>query len=120
MQETLALVFPSCRMNSNEYTQVLEDHLLVFLQGNAQVRFRFRQDNTSLHVSRITAGWLHIHSIDLLWWRPCSPDMNPVENLWAIPVRHVDAERPGMVSKKTSLFAWLATSQAWLVTSQVV
>jgi transposase len=33
---------------------------------------------------RIIKDWLQHHDIEIMIWPPYSPDLNPIENLWAI------------------------------------
>ena len=63
----------------------MEDHLLAFLQGDTQAKFLLVQDNCF-------SGCEPYNCIDVLPLSPCSPHMKPVENLWSILVRRVDAE----------------------------
>ena len=45
------------------------------------------QDKARIHTSRQSKEWFENHGILLLDWPPYSPEMNPIENLWAIVKR---------------------------------
>ena len=83
------LAFTSSKMNSEEYTDVLDRHLLPFLEEIHPQCAVFQQDNASIHTSRRTKEWLASKNINLLDWPACSPDCNPIENLWGMLVRKI-------------------------------
>lgn len=87
----LAMAFTSNRMNSKDYQQVLEIHLLPFFRGQKRRQFSYAQDNASIHVSEDTLAWFKSKKIPLVDWPACSPDMNPTENLFGILTRDVFA-----------------------------
>ena len=72
--------------------------------------FILQQDNATPHTSKSTKNFLELHGIKALKWPPNSPDLNPIENLWAIMKREVEKcndptrryyklrERPGIVT----------------------
>ena len=42
------------------------------------------QDNAPIHFSKYTKEWMRINKVKFLDFPRCSPDLNPIENLWEI------------------------------------
>lgn len=103
---TLPLVFVSNKMNSRDYQETLETSLIPYWQPD----FLFMQDNASIHQSASTIAFLRDHGVSLLEWPACSPDLNPIENLWGILVRDVYRDNRQFSNvedlKKAILTAW--------------
>ena len=108
----LTLGFPSTRMDSSEYQIILEANLLPYLRKFQRRKFIFQQDNASVHVSQSTRQWFQRRQITLLEWPACSPDCNPMENLWGALVRHVYAEKRQFETTETLREAILASWHA--------
>jgi len=69
--------------------------------------FIFQQDGAPCHTAKISIKWFTDNKIELLTWPGNSPDLNPIENLWARLKRLVTAKRP---SNKTQLIEAIISS----------
>lgn len=61
---TVPLTFPSCRMNSAVYPEILKANLLLYMHSHWQKSFPFQQDNARTHTSSSTKPWLQTTILD--------------------------------------------------------
>lgn len=71
-------------MNSEKYIRVLETRLLPQIRdwfGDSQ--WIFQQDSAPCHTAKSVKKWFQENDVTVLPWPGNSPDMNPIESLWA-------------------------------------
>jgi hypothetical protein len=80
----------------------------------------YLHDNASYHRSRDTQAWFHNNGVSLVELPPHSPDLNPIENLWADLKDRVQSRRPRSVAELKEIVTaeWANTSQ--LICSDLV
>lgn len=78
--------------NAARYVDILQHNLLqTALHFYPQEPWWFQQDNAPQHTSQAARTWFHNHGVNLLDFPPYSPDLNPIENLWAVLKSRVEA-----------------------------
>ena len=80
-------------INSDSYQAILSECLIDSMKPFYPDGFILQQDNAPPHVSKSTKKFLEANQILTITWPAISPDLNPIENLWAI-IKH-EIEKQG-------------------------
>ena len=81
------------RINQEVYQNVLENCLkpsIELLQANTE-DWIFQQDNAPAHTAHSIRSYFDENNITVMSWPARSPDLNPIENIWAIIDRKMSA-----------------------------
>lgn len=100
------------KMTAAEFADLLSTKLIPLMSDvfdGDRSAFVLMQDGDGCHTAKIVRNRLKIEGVEDLWpWPAHSPDLNPIENAWAIVERHLQMANP-----RTAAGLWEAMQRAW-------
>jgi len=91
-------------MNTAKYIELLETKLMKIYNNN----YYILGDNDPKHNSAKAKQFLKNKSVMCIDFPPCSPDLNPIENIWAIYKAKIRKEKYANLNDlaETALHIW--------------
>lgn len=108
------LVFIDGIMEDPRYVDILSRNLQSSAVLMGLDRFIFQQDNDPKHTSKLAREYFDKKNITIMQWPPQSPDMNPIENLWADLKNKVAEKLPKNITELKEII----TSEWALITKE--
>jgi transposase len=96
-------------MDARMYTDYMARYMKPYaLRTWPNKPWHFLQDNASYHGARASYQWFHNNGVSLIPLSPHSPDLNPIENLWADLKRRIEARNVSSIEELKQI-----ASQEW-------
>ena len=79
-------------VTADTYLKTLKKHIVPHMKANPNAIWQ--EDNASPHKAKKVQEYLREENIDVLEWPPKSPDLSPIEIIWAYMKRELNKNYP--------------------------
>ena len=81
---------PGEKINSDKHTDVTKTHVIPTMK---KLKLKhLLQDRAPIHRSKKSRKFLQKNQVNYIWLPACSPDLNPIENVWSLIKSKLDKE----------------------------
>ena len=78
-------------LTAEKLVEILDDEVPQYCQENNEGEMmNLLQDNSPIHTAKVVRDWLATNEVGQFDFPPYSPDLNPMENIWAWLKRELD------------------------------
>ena len=102
------LEFIHGKVDGEYYKKIVERRVLPLANVFKGQTWFFQQDNAPVHTSKLVKNFMESKKLKVIQWPSKSPDLNPIENVWAIMKRRVADRDPKNTSELEA-----AISEVW-------
>lgn len=84
-------------VNAHTYIETLQEQLIPYLDNlplQNYITTTFQHDNAAPHRAACVGAFLEENGVTLAQWPPYSPDINPIEKIWALMKSDISKHRP--------------------------